>query len=184
MNNSEKKGEAYLISKGYTNIVFRIRETPDFTTDNGMFEIKRSSKNGHISFTHGQHDRICNFENVTILVFNDSSDDPIAEIPFDELRDRPKTWDGIKIAYEDAPLRMSTGSYVLTAKDLKDYGFAGVVKCIIAGIIIVIIRPGSSTKSVLQSLDHAKRDINIRSECGDDDLSVTDKKTKKSPKKE
>ena len=95
MNKSEQLAYKWLQGQGYTDIVFHSHSTPDFTTDNGVFEVKTLDVNT-ITFSPTQFNQLNKYRNVIILVC-DTSDFPIAKIPFDDIKDGQTTWGRIHI---------------------------------------------------------------------------------------
>lgn len=87
-NKSEQKGYNWLKKTEHTNI-FKTNDTPDFTTKQGKYEIKRAYKctEGMIKilFTEGQKNKIYKHRAKT-LVFDDDNDNPIAIIDPDDIQ--------------------------------------------------------------------------------------------------
>lgn len=84
MNKSETKAYDWLKSQGYTNINFSARRTPDFMSATGeAFEVKRRYGNT-VVFTRGQFEKI-HRSDATVLVMEDGKDEPIAQIPANEV---------------------------------------------------------------------------------------------------
>jgi hypothetical protein len=101
MNKSETFGYKWLVKKGYTGIVFRHRDSPDFTTnENENFEVKLSRHNT-ISFTWSQFIKLSDISNTKILVFDDTHEEPLYIIPVLELLNMPKIYNNLKIGYSD-----------------------------------------------------------------------------------
>lgn len=98
MNITEKKGYRWLQFQGYKDIVFRARLTPDFVVEGiKSFEVKLA-RNNTIYITKTQYNQLEKVEGeLTILVFNAESDNPIAIIPFSQIKERPKFWNNIRI---------------------------------------------------------------------------------------
>lgn len=98
MNITEQKGYQWLQYKGYTDIVFRARLTPDFIVEGGKtFEVKLA-RNNTIYISKTQYNQLDKVEGeLKILVFGAENDEPIAIIPFSEVKPRPRFWNNIRI---------------------------------------------------------------------------------------
>lgn len=88
MNRTEVLAHNWLLTNGYTGLVFRSHKTPGFLTEQGdSFEVKLS-RNGTIWFACDQFEDLLLMDKAKVLVFSDKSF-PDAIIPVEELRMRP-----------------------------------------------------------------------------------------------
>jgi hypothetical protein len=97
MNKTEKAAHEWLILNGYTGIVFRHRNTPDFLTKQGkLFEVKLV-RNGIIWFSHNQFRHMLTIDNSYVLAFNNTG---IMEaiIPVEDLRAGTNLWENIQLS--------------------------------------------------------------------------------------
>jgi len=91
MNKTEQRALRWLESKGYKDITFGHKRTPDFITSNGeLFEVKRL-KGRNIYFSDNQFAILQSQPQTMILVFN-SSNEPVAEIPFVDIQGGECIW--------------------------------------------------------------------------------------------
>jgi len=98
LNITEDKAYRWLQYQGYKDIVFRARLTPDFIVEGGRsFEVKLA-RNNTIFITKTQYDQLSQTAGeLTLLVFSSEGNNPTAIIPFNEIRERPKFWNNIRI---------------------------------------------------------------------------------------
>lgn len=100
MNVTEKKAYQWVLSQGYTGVIYRNRDTPDFLTSEGdNFEAKLS-RNKVIWFSSGQFGKIIETGNTSILVFEIENNLPLAIISFGDFAKKPKIWQNITIRYQ------------------------------------------------------------------------------------
>lgn len=83
MSESEEAAYRWLKRDGCKNIVFRQRDTPDFLTDKGGFEVKRPIGRT-IVFTANQVQKVKEAK-AKVLVFTDTGLKPLTIIPPNEL---------------------------------------------------------------------------------------------------
>lgn len=101
MNKTEIKGSNWLRRQGYQGFLFYCRQSPDFLTPDGKgFEIKLA-RNNTIVFFESQVQSLKGHPDVTIVVFDDTSDEPIALIPFREIPLKTSYWRNIHIRILD-----------------------------------------------------------------------------------
>ena len=96
MTKSEKIAYDWLLSKGYTGVLFRHRDTPDFITDQECsFEVKLV-RNRYIWFSERQFTKLLTLDNANILVVtNDGRIEAV--IPIADLRINNKVWGNVRI---------------------------------------------------------------------------------------
>ena len=88
MNRTESKAYHWLETIGYKpqEITYRARLTPDFITNDGKgFEAKRALSHS-IWFYEKQAENLSKMCNVSVVVFEDSSELPIASFPSEQLK--------------------------------------------------------------------------------------------------
>lgn len=96
MNITEEKAYHWLEEQGYKDIIFSARRTPDFITASGeRFEVKKVRSNT-IWFSQGQLDKLEEFPETTILVFNEGAQ-PVAHFKFSEISSGQEYWRNIHI---------------------------------------------------------------------------------------
>ena len=85
MNQTERLAYEWLVKEGYTNIVFRSNDTPDFLTEQGAFEVKRLYGNS-IFLSDGQYEKLANTR-AKLLIFLDGNTTPSTVL---DIRNVPK----------------------------------------------------------------------------------------------
>lgn len=91
MNKTEERAYYWLLSQGYTGIVFQRQDSPDFLVDGDVgFEVKKSRHNT-IVFAETQWTKLEKHPKVKVLIFNDSTE-PLAIVDFSELSLPPSYW--------------------------------------------------------------------------------------------
>ncbi len=96
MNKTERFAYDWLVTQGYTGIMFQRRSSPDFLTAEGIgFEVKKA-RNNVITFTSGQWDKLRAHPNIRIVIF-DGADSPLAVLDFTQLPKPPSFWNQFKI---------------------------------------------------------------------------------------
>jgi len=98
MNKTEKKAHEWILSTLKKEPTFQRRKSPDFVCSDGSgYEIKLLRSNA-ITFSSSQFETLREFPyDLKIVVFDDG-EEPIAIIPFPEIRENPKYWGKIRIA--------------------------------------------------------------------------------------
>ncbi len=129
MNQSERKLEQLLLSRGYTpeEILYQPGKSPDFVTSDGKgWEAKRLYGE-KIIFYPRQRAKLQE-AGVTVLVFHDGSDEPMAEIPGTGLS---QTSYG-RIRFHDAPsaARQSTKAWRVSVRSIVRRGFYDVLEAL------------------------------------------------------
>ena len=96
MTKSEKAAYDWLLSKGYTGVLFRHRDTPDFITDQeDSFEVKLV-RNRYIWFSERQFTKLLTLDKANVLVVaNDGNVEAV--IPVSDLKINNSVWGNIRI---------------------------------------------------------------------------------------
>ena len=100
MNATETLAYEWLCGHGYHGVTFHPKDTPDFTTNEGLaVEVKYISVQGRIGFRAGQIAKIAAFHQSLVLVYG-RDHQILTSIPRSVIMTHPPMYDGVVIGEE------------------------------------------------------------------------------------